>query len=256
MQNRYFGDVGDYGKYGLLRQLASPNISSYPLKLGINWYLVPDERHNNDGRHTSYLENEKMRSCDPELFDDLRGSLEKSVRDITAIETALPASTQFFAKPLSYDDLPSIGANAKELRLSRRKAWVEDGLQATSKSELVFFDPDNGLEITSKDKHEKTAPKHIYWDEIAPYQNRGQSVVIYHHLGRTGGSHTQQTTARLNQARQNLSFGRNSFALRFFRGTSRIFLIVPTDDHCENIIGNVARMLTTPWKHHFELMDC
>jgi hypothetical protein len=43
MKNQYFGDVGDYGKYGLLRFLAGNNI-----KIAVNWYLTPDDG-SNDG---------------------------------------------------------------------------------------------------------------------------------------------------------------------------------------------------------------
>src|SRR5829696_4979011 len=49
MQDRYVGDVGDFGKYGLLRTLGAG------LSLGVVWYLVPNESHNADGKHTSYL---------------------------------------------------------------------------------------------------------------------------------------------------------------------------------------------------------
>ena len=38
MKNQYVGDIGDYGKYGLLRFLAGHGI-----KIGINWYLTKDD---------------------------------------------------------------------------------------------------------------------------------------------------------------------------------------------------------------------
>ena len=37
MKNQYFGDVGDYGKYAMLRYLANDGI-----KIAVNWYLMPD----------------------------------------------------------------------------------------------------------------------------------------------------------------------------------------------------------------------
>lgn len=52
MQNRYTGDIGDFGKLGLLRVLQESGLT-----IGVNWYLVPDENHNSDGRHVQYLEN-------------------------------------------------------------------------------------------------------------------------------------------------------------------------------------------------------
>jgi len=39
MQNRYVGDIGDLLKLGILRAL-SPGY-----RLGVAWWLFPDERH-------------------------------------------------------------------------------------------------------------------------------------------------------------------------------------------------------------------
>ena len=47
MQDQYVGDIGDFGKYGLLRHLfgrpegadAAPEDA---LRLGVVWYLFPD----------------------------------------------------------------------------------------------------------------------------------------------------------------------------------------------------------------------
>jgi len=50
MQDRYTGDIGDFAKYGLLRYI----LDRADVTLGINWYLVPDEAHNRDGRHNRY----------------------------------------------------------------------------------------------------------------------------------------------------------------------------------------------------------
>ena len=38
MKNQYFGDVGDYGKYGLLRFIAKRGVT-----IAVNWYLTPYE---------------------------------------------------------------------------------------------------------------------------------------------------------------------------------------------------------------------
>ena len=51
MQNRYVGDIGDFGKYHLLQELSMPD-----LKLGIVWYLIPNENHNSDGKHVRLFE--------------------------------------------------------------------------------------------------------------------------------------------------------------------------------------------------------
>src|SRR6478672_5257600 len=66
MQNRYVGDIGDYLKLGILRAL-SPGY-----RLGVAWWLFPDEGHNQDGRHVGYLQRpEQWRHHNPILFDAL-----------------------------------------------------------------------------------------------------------------------------------------------------------------------------------------
>ena len=49
MKNQYIGDIGDYGKYGLLRRLAK-----YGIKIAINWYLTESDG-TNDCKSTKYL---------------------------------------------------------------------------------------------------------------------------------------------------------------------------------------------------------
>ena len=66
MKNQYVGDIGDYGKYGLLRFLAGHGI-----KIGINWYLTENDR-SADGKFTDYLKRPEERIYDPVLFDVLK----------------------------------------------------------------------------------------------------------------------------------------------------------------------------------------
>lgn len=80
MKNQYFGDVGDYGKYGLLRHLANNGI-----KIAVNWYLTPDDG-SNDGKHITYLEKDDMQRYDTELFLTLREMLRAGQRDVLSFE--------------------------------------------------------------------------------------------------------------------------------------------------------------------------
>ena len=51
MKNSYVGDIGDFGKYGLLRHLCGvtgKGTDGDPLRLGVVWYL-------NEGQGTDYL---------------------------------------------------------------------------------------------------------------------------------------------------------------------------------------------------------
>ena len=81
MHNRYVGDIGDYLKLGILRAL-SPGY-----RLGIAWWLHPNESHNRDGRHIGYLHRpDQWRHYDPELFDALahRVANQRNVRALEA----------------------------------------------------------------------------------------------------------------------------------------------------------------------------
>lgn len=73
MQNCYVGDIGDFGKYGLLKALGGDD-----LRLGVVWYLNPDEkkrpeqeRLTGDGSLMRYLPNDKwrLRECHPDERD-------------------------------------------------------------------------------------------------------------------------------------------------------------------------------------------
>lgn len=83
MKNQYVGDIGDYGKYALLRAFALDGV-----KVGVNWYLTEDDG-SNDGKFTSYLNDDRMRWNAPEVFDALKeiaGNPGKSVEDVQDLD--------------------------------------------------------------------------------------------------------------------------------------------------------------------------
>ena len=82
MKNQYFGDVGDYGKYAMLRYLVNDGI-----KIAVNWYLTPDDG-SNDGKFTTYLEKGDMSFYDKSLFELLKEMVAKGERSIEAFEKA------------------------------------------------------------------------------------------------------------------------------------------------------------------------
>ena len=75
MQERYTGDIGDFSKMGLLRVLQAAGMS-----IGVNWYLAPSENHNGDGKHVKYLEQDRFRKCDEELWFELKDIVKKEQR--------------------------------------------------------------------------------------------------------------------------------------------------------------------------------
>ena len=84
MKDQYIGDIGDYGKYGLLRFLAAQGTS-----IGVNWYLTPADGRT-DGSHTEYLHDDRMRVYDVKLYD----SMAKILNDIRDTVDALTAGRE------------------------------------------------------------------------------------------------------------------------------------------------------------------
>ena len=262
MQDRYVADVGDFGKYGLLRALCAVEPTwgtrTYDLSLGVVWYLVPDEEGTADGGHIGWLNQDprtmrRFMNCDPDLYHILLRMVQSGERSVRAVRErwVLPEGTAFYEEVLSFAGMPGIGKAATERRLERRKAWAWDALAATRGCDLVFADPDNGLEPRAGlPRHRLNGPKYTYFDELVPYLDRGQSLVIYHHLHHNL-AHESQVRDRLSQVEERLG---PAFALRFPPGTGRAFFVVPAEAHRETLYERATRLVRHRcWSEHFTL---
>ena len=132
LKNQYFRDVGDYGKYGMLRFFANNGMN-----IAINWYLTPNDG-SNDGKHISYLNDKKMRRFDPELFDLLSEMLGNDIRNIKAFEEQDKIPGAIYYNKL----LDNTETTRSEKRVLRTK-WHKDALDTCKEADLVFWDPDN-----------------------------------------------------------------------------------------------------------------
>lgn len=167
MKNQYFGDINDYRKYGLLRSI----LSASELKLLVAWMLTPDDG-STDGKFTSYLENEgKWSMYDPELFHQLKQLLiGNQNREVGFIEkTGLLQGAEYFS------------VEVPDFALGRRD-WLGQLSSVAKESDLVFLDPDNGLEVKSKPYGRKNSSKFLYWREVEALWLEGKSLLIYQHF--------------------------------------------------------------------------
>ena len=240
MQDRYVGDVGDFGKYGLLRSLCREDEHGSALRLGVLWYRFDedDSAAANDGRHTDYLccpsrHERSLPSCDPELFDMML-HLVNNERSIAAVEAkgVLPADTIFFSEGLNFKGTP-MGE-----RRTNRQSWLSTGLDRVKDAEIVFVDPDNGLEVPSRSRHSLKGPKYVFYDDLLPCWKAGQSLVVYHHIGRTykgrGADVGEQIRGRCRDLRSRLS-GAKPIALRYRRRSSRVYFVLPNPSHANRL---------------------
>ena len=168
MKDQYFGDVNDFRKYGLLRALAV----SVGLRLGVCWMLTEADNRT-DGNLLGYLNKPKdFRHRDPELFDWLRQvvTVEQDRRTARIEGADLLGAAAFHSKILTD-------------RRNDRSEYFSDCSDRLACCDLVFFDPDMGLEV-SKPRRRKLSCQYLYWDEVQATFDAGSSVLIYQHFPR------------------------------------------------------------------------
>lgn len=159
MQDRYTGDVGDFGKYGLLKTLCGDDLS-----LDVIWYLFPDERGSGDGSHVRYLEPtpdnlRRFRDCDPDLYHTLRGMVRDGARSVRSVRErlVLPPGSVFYEEILSFGGMAGIGARRVNSALSTgmrgcRVPWARSGVATScSRTPTTAWSPRRCSATTGED---------------------------------------------------------------------------------------------------------
>jgi hypothetical protein len=247
MQDRYVGDIGDFGKYALLRALDRQGAGS--LRLGLNWYMFPDESHNSDGRHIGYLSRGEYRNLDTELHDALEYLVTANMRSVEALAARMlfkPGTLQFL-DPIAR--LPLTARSPGE-RLADRRDWHAKAMRHLRDASLVFFDPDNGLETASVPKHSPKAGKFVFWSELHAFWLAGKSLVVYHHLNRTM-PHGAQIELLREKFRERLENPALLVPLLFRRGSCRVFWVVGQREHLAPLRDGISTMVAPGWARHF-----
>lgn len=181
MKDQYFGDVNDYRKFGLLRGLTSER----DLRLSICWALTRSDGRT-DGSKTQYLENPSIwRRFDPELFAFLRQQVvDRGDRRVGAIEgTRVLGDCNFFSETLPREE-------------AARDGYFERLCDLAARTDLVFFDPDNGLGVKSTPRGCPNSEKYVYPSELASVFSLGPSILLYQHFPRRPRTQFTQWLAR------------------------------------------------------------
>lgn len=243
MQNRYVGDIGDFGKYALLRI-----ISKTGLALGVNWYLTPDENHNFDGKHISYLHKSEYKGLDDELFFILKDIIERDKRHVFSIQESviLAGNTVFYDNVLDF-----AGETNPTKRKIHRKSWHDTALNKLKDCDIVFMDPDNGLQVKSSLTGKK-GNKYIGVDEFKDYYKLGKSIIFYNHRER---KQEEEYLGKFRKLSADHVFKDAKWlGLKFSRGTIRDYIFVLQPGHADAINIQCENLLNTGWKNHFSLL--
>ena len=188
MQDKYVGDIGDFGKFQLFRFLFNHPDSPFDGKtLAQIWFMHEGEgEQNNDGSHIDYFE--RMSGTDEYLEDSLMSLLMRNRREVEELERLklLPNAKFFYEKvPKAYED---------------RQQWLLQALWFAHKSDVVAVAPDNGMALKclrnegrfelltlERHYHRKVYPqKYIFSDETGRFFRLPsvEITIVYQHLGR------------------------------------------------------------------------
>lgn len=233
MKNQYFGDINDYRKYGLLRALQSNGDGS----LLVAWMLTPDDG-GPDGRLRAYLEAlDKWAHYDRDLFYGLDGLLRSAPQpSVSLIEGAelLPRASYYSALvPDQRND---------------REVWREGLLRAAKGIDLVFLDPDNGIEVPSKPIGRKSSCKYVTWQEIEALWEAGCSLLIYQHFRR------EPREAFARRLVSELGKRTGACFTEAFRTPQVLFMLAAQDWHAERY-GEIGRRLSDRWNGQIKAME-
>lgn len=240
MQDRYVGDIGDFGKLALLKALNNQGFS-----LGVNWYKTeklqfeknPDGSYKAaDGRYTEI--SEELAQCDPELAKELM-HISQNDRTLKALEDAkLLSNVVYYNQVVSFDN---------------RREWHKEALKFFDQNnvDLVFLDPDNGLLVPSVKENDQRSVKYAFYNEVVDYLKQGKSVLVYNHRSRKPElQYFNEIESRIRAELEKLELGHQPkiLAISFPRYSIRdYFAVAVNPEHERKIQAAFSFMLTGVW---------
>jgi len=228
LQDNYVGDIGDYGKYGFLRLVCAEG-----LRLAVNWYRVVPKKtgKQEDGKFTNYLSKPlQYREYDPGLFDRLHKIvLVDKDRRIERIEQEGLFGAAYFSDEICKD----------------RFGWHYRALEKTEAANVVFLDPDNGLETENMFQTNGASDKHVRWTELKDYYIRGQNVILYQH--RPQMTPKQRCIENIMQYQKNFLLADHVMLLEFPKYTNRFYFMFLHED-AKSAFGRICRLMAENWR--------
>jgi hypothetical protein len=212
MQDRNIGNIGDFGKFALLRHVREGR------RLAVCWYRTSEGREvPRSQSYFAYLQRpDEFRHLAPAIFDQLR-SIVIDNQDRPSGIVALEASGLLGDCRFHHEELPAS-------RRLRRK-WRERLIQTVEDADLILLDPDNGIEGT------RLTARHAALSEIAALRRQGRTLMIM-----------QQQTGRRSEVRfiteRLRSLGCEPIEIVRFRLVSSQFCAIA--DHDQTISERIA----------------
>ena len=217
MQNKYIGDIGDFGKFYLLKKLITND-----MQLGINWYLVSVQEKNNDGKHKlCKYPDMKKEDWDIDLYNKI-----VAAKNLEGLQGIIPNTKCFDV----------LTPQSKE-----RQHWLEESLKKMNDCKVIFCDPDNGF----LPKYPAKLHKYTFYGDIKFYYDNEKSVIVYQHQNRkTFENHSKEILAELEKvgiSRRIVKIfylGKNGFG----RGGGRYYYLIVRPEHKEKFEKQIKKI--------------
>src|SRR6267143_3522121 len=164
MQIRHVGGVGDFGKFALLKHVMQGR------RLAVCWYVVDaNNGAKDDEKHFNYLRRPNdFRHLAPDLFDQLAEYVDgRRACPVADPLAALQMSRVLESAVFFREEVPK--------KVSLRALWVNGLVNSVSGADLVFLDPDNGIQ------GQRLTNRHVALAEIATLRSKGRVLIIGHH---------------------------------------------------------------------------
>jgi hypothetical protein len=251
MRHPSVGDIGDFGKYALLRRLAADD-----LRLGFIWCMTPPEEKKEKKRKAGkkgkgkaakagmfgYLkkptpQDKKLKKLDDRLYDNLRELVFGDKHNVAGLAESgiFSSGTVFFEDELAYHHFE--GPHTTDERRAKRKAWINAALKSTALCDMLYFNPEKGLAPEKTSVTDINAPAYVFLKDLKKFRGRDQSLVLCQKLG--AGLPAKEQAKRL---RRRLAAGlglkkQDVWKALYSRGGCRVFFVIPAERHKEQLAG-------------------
>lgn len=230
MKNQYFCDISDYYKYGLLRLITKHT----NLNIGVCWMLTKDDDKKNDKRKQYLSQPERWQHYDPNLYEFLKDCYCHG-NDITKIDKTILPACKFHSPSVELED--NAGA---------RQQYFNEFKRLAQSCDLLFFDPDTGMEVPSTRYGYQDSSKFLYWCEARQLYELGYSVLIFQHHKRY--LKHEDLISRLREE----SLTNIGNVPSFYRTTYATFLLIAQNTHLE-IFKDLNKTIEAAWQHKIKV---
>lgn len=232
MKDQYFGDINDYRKYGLLRAFQATAEG----RLLVAWMLTPDDGRGEGGLRGYLSDPQRWRHHDPDLYDGLASLL----RSAPAPRVSLIEASGLLPNTTYYSEV--VPDQRRE-----RDTWRQGLFAAARAADLVFLDPDNGIEVASRPVGRKDSSKYVAWIEVEGLFASGCSLLIYQQFRRERrGPFARKLASELKDRT-------GAYLVEAFRTPRVLFLLAAQGRHVPRLRPAFG-MLSRRWGGQIEAM--